>query len=164
MSLSEVSDQLNFSLIVIRSYGMIGYIRLYQKEHTVIQSKPADKVLDDLRLAAPFKELEDYVLDFDFEGISDMEHGHTPYVVILVKALHLWKESHEGELPKTFQEKDELKTQIRGMARNFSKQINFSEAIDNAFKAFSYEAVPSNIQEILNHEKANSTEFNSNFW
>jgi len=162
--LTKISDTLNIPLIIIRSYGMIGYLRLYIKEHTCMQSKVADKELDDLRLAQPFAELEKHALDFDFESLDSLQHGHAPYAIILIKALHAWKESHDGNLPKNFKEKEEFKATIKAMSRNFSKEANFAEAIDNAFKAFSYEAVPAEIQAILDDEKASSNEFHSNFW
>lgn len=129
-----------------------------------MQSKPADVEVDDLRLAVPFEELEKYALEFDMEPLDSLQHGHTPYVVILIKALDAWKKSHEGKLPKTFEEKDAFKATIKAMARDYSKEANFSEAIDNAYKAFSYEPVPYQVQEILDDEKAGSDKFHSDFW
>lgn len=163
-NLTQVGDSLNVPLIFLRSYGMIGYLREYQREHTCIQSKPADKEIDDLRLAEPFEELEKYALDFDMAPLDSLQHGHVPYVVVLIKALHAWKESHEGKMPSSFAEKDEFKASIKAMARDASKEANFREAIENSFKAFGYEAVPFAIQEILDDPKADSKEFHSTFW
>lgn len=163
-NLWEISDNLNQSMIFIRSYGMIGYCRLYKREHTSMQSKPADVEIDDLRLAAPFDELEKYALEFDMESLDSLQHGHTPYVVILIKALDAWRQSHDNKLPKSFEEKDEFKGTIKKMAKDFSKEANFNEAVENAYKAFSYQAVPDMIQEILDDEKADSKEFHSTFW
>mmetsp|Transcript_26139 Transcript_26139/g.25999 ORF Transcript_26139/g.25999 Transcript_26139/m.25999 type:complete len:265 (-) Transcript_26139:329-1123(-) len=143
---------------------MIGYLRLYKKEHACIQSKHADKELDDLRLAEPFEELEKYALEFEMSSLGSLEHGHTPYVIILIKALHKWKEAHDGKMPSNFEEKDAFKATIKEMARDFSKEANFNEAIENAYKAFSYESVPYEIQQILDNPKADSKEFHSNFW
>lgn len=143
---------------------MLGYLRTYKREHTCIQSKQADKELDDLRLAEPFEELEKYALEFDMSSLDSLQHGHTPYVVILIKALHKWKEDHAGSMPKSFEEKDAFKATVKEMARDSSKEANFDEAITNAFKAFSYEAVPYEIQEILDDPKADSKDFHSNFW
>lgn len=44
-----------------------------------------------LRIDKPFKELYDYAMSIDFESLDDMEHGHIPYVVILVRAMNNWK-------------------------------------------------------------------------
>jgi amyloid beta precursor protein binding protein 1 len=164
MKLTDIGDELNIPFILLRSYGMIGYLRQYKREHCSIESKPADKELSDLRLASPFEELEKYCLDFDMEPLDSMEHGHVPYVVILIKAFKIWKESHNGELPKSFAEKDEFKATVKSMAKNFSKEINFTEAIENAYKAFGYEAVPFQIQEILDDPKATDDKYHSNFW
>lgn len=143
---------------------MIGYLRICKKEHTIIQSKPADKELDDLRVAAPFEELEKYALEFDMSQLGSLEHGHTPYVIILIKVIDAWKKDHDGKMPKTFAEKDEFKAKIKAMSRDYSKEANFAEATENAYKAFSYEPVPFQIQEILDHEKASSNEYHSKFW
>lgn len=164
IQLSEVSDNLNIATIFLRNYGMIGYLRLYRKEHTSMQSKPAEKELDDLRLAAPFPALEKYALDFDMSNLDSLEHAHVPYVVILIKALHAWKQAHADQLPKNFAEKEEFKNSIKAMAKDYSKEINFGEAVDNSFKVFGYEPVPYAIQEILDDEKASGQEFHSNFW
>lgn len=128
-----------------------------------MQAKPADVELDDLRLSEPFEALEKYCLDFETEGLGSLEHSHIPYVVILVKALDKWKQS-KGQLPKTFAEKDEFKETIKAMAKNYSSELNFNEAVEKAYKAFGYEPVPYEIQQILDDEKASSNEFHSNFW
>lgn len=129
-----------------------------------MQAKPADVELDDLRLAEPFEELEKFCLDFETEHLDSLEHSHIPYVVIVIKALHKWKADHDSQLPKTFQEKDEFKNMIKGMARDYSAELNFIEAVDKCFKAFNYEPVPYQIQEILDDEKTDSKEYHSNFW
>jgi amyloid beta precursor protein binding protein 1 len=130
-NLCGIGDQLNIGMIFLRSYGMIGYLRSYKKEHTCIQSKQADKEDDDLRLAEPFEELEKYALEFDMSGLDSLEHGHTPYVVILIKALKKWKDEHDGNMPKNFEEKDAFKAEVKAMARDASKEANFNEAIEN---------------------------------
>ncbi|CAG8791062.1 6129_t:CDS:2, partial [Racocetra fulgida] len=45
----------------------------------------------DLRLDVPFPALEQYVKPFDFDSMDNMDHGHIPYVVILLKYLDQWK-------------------------------------------------------------------------
>lgn len=98
------------------------------------------------------------------EGLDSLKHSHTPYVIILIKALNKWKEEHEGKLPKSFKEKDEFKAGIKAMARDYSMEANYGEAVENAYKAFNYEPVPYEIQEILDNEKAKSSDYHSRFW
>lgn len=44
-------------LIVLRQYGLIGYLRNYKEEIDVIEQKPSDVVFDDLRIHDPFPAL-----------------------------------------------------------------------------------------------------------
>lgn len=44
-----------------------------------------------LRIDKPFKELYDHAMSIDFDSLDDMEHGHVPYVLILVRAMEDWK-------------------------------------------------------------------------
>lgn len=91
---------------------MIGYIRLQVEEHTIIESHP-DNVMPDLRLDRPFPSLLKYTDSLDFGQMSDKEHAHVPYVIILLYLLGLWKEKHSGEIPNTYQEKKEFKKLIQ---------------------------------------------------
>lgn len=55
----ELTSKLNEStgLIVLRQYGLMGYLRSFKRELTVMESKPADVVFDDLRINEPFPTL-----------------------------------------------------------------------------------------------------------
>jgi hypothetical protein len=44
-------------VIVLRQYGQIGTIRNFKKELCVVEQKPADVTVDDLRITNPFPEL-----------------------------------------------------------------------------------------------------------
>ncbi|XP_015754428.1 PREDICTED: NEDD8-activating enzyme E1 regulatory subunit-like [Acropora digitifera] len=80
----------NIPLLVCRTYGFIGYMRVVLHEHCVIESHP-DNAHPDLRLDRPFPGLSQYVEMLDLNTMSKQEHGHTPYVVLLLKYLNRWK-------------------------------------------------------------------------
>jgi hypothetical protein len=42
---------------VLRQYGLIGSMRIYKKEVAVMESKPDNVNIDDLRIVNPFPEL-----------------------------------------------------------------------------------------------------------
>jgi len=46
-----------------------------------------------LRIDKPFPALFKHAMSLDLDGMDDMEHGHVPYVVILVRAMEEWKNS-----------------------------------------------------------------------
>jgi len=100
--LGQLCEEKNVPLIVIRQYGMLGYIRLYKPENTIIETKKAQVVFKDLRLANPWPELLQFANDFNFETMEKIEHTHTPYAVILIQALQKWRDTHDGAQPKGF--------------------------------------------------------------
>ena len=71
--------------------------------------------------------------------------GHVPYVVILLQAAETWKKEHDGKMPKTFDEKKKFTEGIKGMAMEYSKQLNFQEAVNNAYKLFQDTELPYNL-------------------
>ena len=56
----------------------------------MIEAHP-DNELPDLRLNKPFEELKSYCNSVDLEKLSDAEHSHVPYLVILYKFLDIYK-------------------------------------------------------------------------
>lgn len=85
LQLCSVCAQENITLIVARSLGFINYLRVYKREHLVVEGKPAEKDFYDLRLHKPFPELQRYADSIDLESLDDMNHRHVPYVVLLLK-------------------------------------------------------------------------------
>uniref|UniRef100_T1JKN5 NEDD8-activating enzyme E1 regulatory subunit n=1 Tax=Strigamia maritima TaxID=126957 RepID=T1JKN5_STRMM len=133
LNLAAYLWEVNIPLLVCRTFGFIGYVRLQVREHSVVESHP-DNAHEDLRLDQPFPDLIDYVNNMDFSTMSKKEHSHTPYIVILLKYLDVWKKSHNNNLPKSYKEKDEFRELIKaGMLRNElgipEEEDNFDEAI-----------------------------------
>jgi amyloid beta precursor protein binding protein 1 len=56
----------------------------------VIEAHP-DNELPDLRLDLPFDELKAHCSSIDLENMSEVDHSHTPYLVILYKYLEIWR-------------------------------------------------------------------------
>ena len=119
-----------------------------------------DENPEDLRIHAPFTELQKIVDSYDLENQENIEHSHTPYVVILIQAIQKWK-AEKGSVPKSFAEKDEFKTILKGMARA-SDEVCYQEAVANAYKAFAADEIPFEVEEILNNERVKSPQ--SKFW
>ena len=153
-------------LIVCRSYGLIAYIRLVLREHTVVESHP-DNVLDDLRLDRPFDSFVQFCDSLDLSTMTRKERAHVPWLVILYKHLQLWKHEHDGNAPKTYQEKKDLKQQIRqgfqqdAKAENDSSDDgditaddheNVEEAIHHVNTALLPSRIPDEVQKILDDD------------
>lgn len=46
-----------------------------------------------LRIDKPFPSLLDHALTLNLDALDPTDHGHIPYVVILVRAMEEWKKS-----------------------------------------------------------------------
>lgn len=153
LTLSQICLKANIPLVIVRSYGYIGYLRLQLKEHEIVESKPDTKLFD-LRLSNPFPELVKLYQSYDFEGMSDIDHAHTPYVFFLMKALDDWRANHQGQTPTKFAEKKEFKAMVEAMRRPLQEpELNLTEAVDNSYRAFS-QSVPSEIKDLISQYKS----------
>ncbi|MGH0122760.1 UNVERIFIED_CONTAM: hypothetical protein FKN15_004342 [Acipenser sinensis] len=99
-------------LLVCRTYGLIGYMRLVVKEHTVVESHP-DNALEDLRLDHPFPELKKHIQSYDLENMEKRDHSHTPWVIVMAKYLEKWRSEHNKQMPKSYKEKEAFRELIR---------------------------------------------------
>ncbi|CAG2057539.1 unnamed protein product [Timema podura] len=110
--LSKKLWELDIPFLVCRSYGFVGYLRIQFIEHTVIETHP-DNQISDLRLDVPFSELKNHIDAINLSSLEYKDHAHVPYLIILYKYLQQWRQQNEGRLPKTYKEKESLRTLIR---------------------------------------------------
>jgi amyloid beta precursor protein binding protein 1 len=95
LKLEEICRQQQVMLVIARSYGLSGLVRLSVREHDIIESKPDNKV-EDLRLHKPWPELQSYVDEFDIDTEDNNIHKHIPFAVLLIKIAEDWKKVHDG--------------------------------------------------------------------
>eukprot|EP01121_Diplochlamys_sp_Union-15-3_P010281 TRINITY_DN2876_c0_g1_i3.p1 TRINITY_DN2876_c0_g1~~TRINITY_DN2876_c0_g1_i3.p1 ORF type:complete len:267 (+),score=46.41 TRINITY_DN2876_c0_g1_i3:55-855(+) len=117
IKVSKICWDRNIPFVVVDVYGFFGYIRLQDKEHTVIESHP-EFSRSDLRISSPFPEFVSFADTFDLDKLGSYEHSHLPFPVILYKAISLWKQKHDGKVPSTSKEKDEFKRFVSTLSRS----------------------------------------------
>ncbi|VDN42680.1 unnamed protein product [Gongylonema pulchrum] len=110
---AQISDYLykrNIPFVYARAYGLTGYVRVCVREHTIFNSHE-ENVAPDLRLDRPFPALIDLVEATDLDAMDYEAHSHTPYLILYLKALDLWREKYgKDDFPdnyakrKTFEE------------------------------------------------------------
>lgn len=83
-------------LLVCRSIGFLGYIRLQIKEHTVIEAHP-DSESPDLRLDKPWPALKEYLDSINIEQLDQKEKSHVPPLAILHYYLNKYRDSNDGK-------------------------------------------------------------------
>lgn len=150
LRLAKICWDANIPLVVVRSYGFLGYLRLCLPRHAILETKP-DTEFYDLRMSAPFPELERFCSMVDLDALTNEAHSHTPYVVLLIKAISLWRASHDGALPKGFKEKGEFKKELMAMGRTHpdGAELNFVEANENAFRAYAAQAIDEDVRAVF---------------
>lgn len=130
-------------------------MRVQVKEHTVVETHPDNETLD-LRLDKPFDSLKKHLDSVNLDGMSFKDHCHVPYIIILYKYLKKWICQH-GTLPKTYQDKQQLKRMIQsGMRRDENDSSNSEENFEEAMKAVNTSIrssdIPDNVRNILNDD------------
>lgn len=109
----------------------------------------------DLRLTRPWPALSAYAADYKVDGIDSMDHSHIPFVVILLRQLREWKQSHDGTLPKPSKDRKAFQESINAFRKTDNAD---AENVDEAMAALGQhvwrpitasQAVPPEIQALL---------------
>ncbi|KAF6256211.1 hypothetical protein COO60DRAFT_135121 [Scenedesmus sp. NREL 46B-D3] len=146
LKLDELCRATGVKLLVVRSYGLVGFMRASLPEHVVIESKP-DSQVDDLRLTCPWPALLQHAYSFDLAAVDKHIHMHIPHVLLLLLALREWRASlgpdaPADRLPANASERGALKQLLQGMRRCQGEdglpleEENFDEALKSAFHAW----------------------------
>ncbi|KAJ3512655.1 hypothetical protein NLJ89_g3399 [Agrocybe chaxingu] len=149
-------DESHPTLAIVRSSGFLAEFYIQYHEHTgesficVIESHP--ETAQSLQIDKPFPALLRDSLALDFENMDVTDHGHIPYVYILVRVLEDWKKAHNGSPPSTYAERQEFKKLILAM-RKKSDEENFEEAESQAYRAWTATTVPSEIRDLFSDPK-----------
>ena len=139
----------------MHSIGFYSHFSVQLPAHfPCVDTHPEPESVEDLRLLKPWPELSNFmrVKTRDMDTISDHEHGHIPYLLLLLYYLDIWKESHGGEAPKNYQEKKAFKSLIEKGARRSGTEgagENFEEAINAVNKSINMPRISSGLQSIF---------------
>lgn len=88
----------------------------------------------------------------DLDTLSDHDHGHLPYLLLLLRFLDDWKQSHDGNPPGDYSEKKQFKTFIESKARTNNPEggeENFDEAAASVLKSLNKPSLPSGLRTIF---------------
>ncbi|CUS09150.1 unnamed protein product [Tuber aestivum] len=158
----------------VHSLGFTASLRIYTPTHTIIETHPDSLV--DLRLFNPWPELSELAsektraLDVPEleDGMSDHQHGHVPYVLLLLKYLEDWKQSHEGHPPGSHSEKTLFKSMVMDRMRTNvpgGSEENYVEAARAVMGDLRTAEVSIGTKEVLNDPKCQDiTSRTDEFW
>ncbi|KAI5305383.1 argininosuccinate synthetase [Ascosphaera pollenicola] len=161
--ISSIADNLKIPLIYIHCIGFYGAFSLQLPSlYPIIETHPPSDAIQDLRLTNPWPELAHEAkklqtgegdLEKPLDELDDYEHGHVPWLLLLLHYLEVWKaERGNGLPPQNFKEKTEFREMVRQAARTHTPEggeENFDEASAAVLKYVSLYSLPDAIQEIF---------------
>lgn len=139
-------------LFAVHSAGLLSYFRIsLPGSFPVVDTHPEATATTDLRLLSPWPELQTFAREMtkDIDSMDNHDHGHLPYVVILLHFLEKWKVTH-GDYPKKYSEKTQFRTMVADATRAGGEE-NFEEAVAAVLKTVVSPGIPSDLKEVFNH-------------
>lgn len=155
----------NIPLILARTNGLLGHIRLCVKELCIMESHPDDK-RDDLYIYPPqlelFPALQEFINSYDMSNDSLDYQSIIPAPVIISKKLQEWQANHEEKMPTSWAEKEEFK---KWMTAGKNQMRNWEETADYAKLAYAAPRIGNDCQAVLNDDAGkNLAPDCDNFW
>jgi len=144
-------------VIAIHSAGFYSYFRInLPGNFPIVDTHPDSTATTDLRLLSPWPELSVFAADLtkNIESLPDREHGHVPYVVLLLHYLEKWKELH-GSPPVSYKDKKAFKEYVSAGARIDNAEggeENFDEAASAVLKTVSAPSLASPVQAVFDYK------------
>lgn len=156
--LSQLSAHASASLIplfYIHSVGFYSHFSVHlPPAFPIVDTHPSPETTTDLRLLKPWPELIQYATDKakNLETLSPDDHGHVPYVALLLHFLEEWKKEHEGKVPQNYEEKRTFRGIVSQAARTNNPEggeENFDEAVAAVLKSLNPPEPSSAVKEMF---------------
>ncbi len=143
-------------VISIHSAGFYSYFRIsIPGTFPIVDTHPDSTATTDLRLLTPWEDLSKFAANLtkNIENLSSHEHGHIPYIALLLYYLEKWKQNH-GSLPSTYKEKTAFRDTVAAAARTDNPEggeENFDEAVAAVLKTISSPNLSSSVKEVFEY-------------
>jgi hypothetical protein len=153
----QYGRQRNVPLVSIHSAGFYSYFRIHLPGcFPIIDTHPDSTATTDLRLLSPWPALSEFAkkLTEDINSLSAHDHGHIPFVVLLLYYLGKWKESHGG-FPSTFGDKKAFREFLSAGARTDNPEggeENYDEAAAAVLKTVSAPGLSSSVKAVFDFQ------------
>jgi NEDD8-activating enzyme E1 regulatory subunit len=135
----------------------------------IVETHPDPETTQDLRLVKPWPEFVEYMRSktHKLESLSEDDHGHVPWLLLLLHYLDRWKASH-GAYPTTYKDKTAFRAEVAAAARKDNSEggeENYDEAVAAVLKSLNPLSIPSGLKEIFAEQECqHPTTASANFW
>ncbi|KAF3490859.1 NEDD8-activating enzyme E1 regulatory subunit [Arthroderma uncinatum] len=169
-TISQAAKRLEIPLIYTHSVGFYASFSLQLPPvFPIVETHPDASSTEDLRLTNPWPELAEVAKKAEnLDSMDDHQHGHVPYLVLLLHFLEKWKASHDGQCPQNYREKSEFRDMVRSMARTNNSdggEENFDEAVAAVLKSVGPYSLSSDLRAVFEMDHCSQLTSNSaSFW
>ncbi|KAL9000123.1 MAG: hypothetical protein Q9169_001198 [Polycauliona sp. 2 TL-2023] len=158
-------------LFYVHSLGLFSHFSAQLPDpFPIVDTHPDPTSSQDLRLIEPWPELQDFAKSktHNLGTLSNHDHGHVPYLLLLLRFLDDWRGSHDGQIPMEYREKKEFKSFVQSKARTDNAEggeENFEEAAAAILKSLNKPSLPSGLREVFEDPSSKEPQNDSaNFW
>ncbi|KAJ5800420.1 uncharacterized protein N7518_002488 [Penicillium psychrosexuale] len=168
--LTQEAKQLGIPVLYLHSVGFFATFSVQlPAEFPIVETHPDPESTQDLRLLNPWPELVAAAANLNnLDTLDDHQHGHVPYILLLLHFLEQWKQSHEGNAPSNYKEKTEFREFVRSQTRTSNPEggeENFDEAVAAVLKTIAPFSLRSSIREIFDMNQCQQLSASSqDFW
>ncbi|KAL4819654.1 hypothetical protein BDW67DRAFT_155081 [Aspergillus spinulosporus] len=169
-TLCDGARKLAIPVLYTRSVGFYSIFSLQLPAvFPIVETHPDPESTQDLRLLNPWPELAAAGASIrNLDSFDDHQHGHVPYVLLLLHYLEIWKETHNGSVPSNYKEKTAFRDFVRSCARTNNPQggeENYDEAVAAVLKSLNPFSLRSSIREIFQMEECKElSAASADFW
>ena len=154
-SICQHADNSSIPLFYIHCQGFFSHFSVQlPAQFPIVDTHPDPASTQDLRLLNPWPELFEFLEQKTkhLDQLSDHDHGHVPYLLLLLYFLNVWKASHDGRFPTNYSEKKEFKVLVESGARTNNSdggEENFDEAAAAVLKTLNPPSISSGLREVF---------------
>lgn len=170
--ISRYAQDHSIPLFYVHCVGFYSHFSIQlPAQFPIVDTHPDPATTQDLRLLNPWPELLIFMREkagnLPFQ--SDHDHGHMPYLLLLLHYLNVWKATRrDGKPPKDYSEKKEFIALVAEGERTNNPEggeENFDEAKANVLKSLNPPSISNGLREVFESEDCkNPTRDSANFW
>ncbi|KAB5576437.1 hypothetical protein GE09DRAFT_954735 [Coniochaeta sp. 2T2.1] len=168
--LKSYAAQHKTPLVAIHSAGFYSYFHIsLPGAFPIVDTHPDETATTDLRLLSPWPELEAWAKELtkDMDRLDAHQHGHIPFVAILLRYLEEWRRTHDGKNPSSYAEKTAFRKLVGDAQKRDNPEggeENFDEAVAAVLKTVVPSSLPASLKEVFDYKRTNPQEESSSFW
>lgn len=153
--ISGYASRRSIPLFYIHSVGFYSHFSVQlPAQFPVVDTHPDPDSTQDLRLLNTWPELLEFVhlRTNNLDSLDDHEHGHVPYLLLLLHYLNSWRASHDGRSPDNYGEKLDFKNLVQNGARTANAEggeENYAEAVASVLKSLNSPSISSGLRDIF---------------